>query len=84
MSLRMFVTLAALVLPASLMAQDAEPESPWSGKATLGYLATSGNTENSTLNTGCELGYRLNFGEALMKDGICRAVNGLDESRQRG
>ncbi len=58
MKLRTFVMLAALAAPASLMAQDAEPESPWSGKATLGYLATSGNTENSTLNTGVELGYK--------------------------
>lgn len=30
--------------------------------------------------TGCRLGYLLNFGEALMKDGITRAVNGLTES----
>jgi GxxExxY protein len=27
--------------------------------------------------TNCKLGYLLNFGEALMKDGITRAVNGL-------
>jgi hypothetical protein len=26
-----------------------------------------------------KLGYLLNFGEALMRDGITRAVNGLDE-----
>jgi GxxExxY protein len=26
-----------------------------------------------------KLGYLLNFGEALMKDGITRAVNGLEE-----
>ena len=58
MNLRTFVMIAALAAPASLVAQDAEPESPWSGKATLGYLATSGNTENSTLNTGVELGYK--------------------------
>lgn len=57
MKLRTFVALAALIAPASVVAQDAEPETPWSGKATLGYLATSGNTENSTLNTGFELGY---------------------------
>jgi len=58
MILRMFVMVAALVVPVSLMAQDAqEPERPWSGKATLGYLATSGNTENSTLNTAFEVGY---------------------------
>ncbi len=29
--------------------------------------------------TGCKLGYLLNFGEALMKDGITRAVNKLEE-----
>ena len=27
--------------------------------------------------SGCQLGYLLNFGEALMKDGITRCVNGL-------
>ena len=56
MKLRTFVIAAALFAPFSLMAQDA-PESPWSGKATLGYLATSGNTENTTLNSGFEVGY---------------------------
>ncbi len=29
--------------------------------------------------SGRKLGYLLNFGEALMKDGITRAVNGLEE-----
>ena len=29
--------------------------------------------------SGCKLGFLLNFGEALMKDGITRAVNGLVE-----
>jgi len=29
--------------------------------------------------TGCKLGYLLNFGEPLMKDGITRAVNHLEE-----
>ncbi len=29
--------------------------------------------------SGCKLGYLLNFGEAMMKNGITRAVNGLDE-----
>ena len=28
---------------------------------------------------GCKLGYLLNFGEPLMKDGITRCVNGLEE-----
>lgn len=56
MKLRLIIAAAALIAPFSLMAQDA-PESPWAGKATLGYLATSGNTESSTLNTGFEVGY---------------------------
>jgi hypothetical protein len=30
--------------------------------------------------TGIKLGYLLNFGAALMKDGIKRAVNNLDEN----
>ena len=31
--------------------------------------------------TGCKLGFLLNFGEALMKRGVTRVVNGLkDES----
>lgn len=29
--------------------------------------------------TGCKLGYLLNFGEAVMKSGITRCVNGLKE-----
>jgi GxxExxY protein len=29
--------------------------------------------------TGCKLGYLLNFGEALMREGITRCVNGLEE-----
>jgi len=31
--------------------------------------------------TGMKLGYLLNFGEALMKNGITRTVNSLDEGR---
>ncbi|MBT8105294.1 MAG: DUF481 domain-containing protein, partial [Woeseiaceae bacterium] len=60
MNLRTLIMAATLAAPYSSLAQDApEPESPWSGKATLGYLATSGNTENSTLNSGFALGYKV-------------------------
>ena len=34
-----------------------EEEGPWSGKASLGYLATSGNTENTSLNSAFEIAY---------------------------
>lgn len=38
-------------------------------------------TENKIVKlTGLKLGYLLNFGEALLKDGIVRAVNGLEEN----
>ncbi len=57
MKFRLALVVTALALPFSSPAQE-EEEGPWSGKATLGYLATSGNTENSTLNTGFELGYK--------------------------
>ena len=58
MNLRTLIMATMLAVPFTSLAQDApEPESPWSGKATLGYLATSGNTENSTLNSGFSLGY---------------------------
>lgn len=57
----MFVRLALIAglaaAPVSVFAQDAEDESGWSGKAALGYLATSGNTENSTLNTNFAVGF---------------------------
>jgi putative salt-induced outer membrane protein len=49
--------LAMIVVPLSLFAQETEDEGPWGGKANLGYLATSGNTENSTLNSGFEISY---------------------------
>lgn len=61
MNIRLKVVGVALAtslfgLSQTAIAQDAE-EDNWSGKATLGYLATSGNTENSTLNTGVEVGF---------------------------
>ena len=33
----------------------AEEEGPWSGKFSLGYLATSGNTDTTTYNTAFEV-----------------------------
>jgi len=74
MKLRSLVMIAALAAPISLMAQaQEEPESPWSGKATLGYLATSGNTENSTLNTGFEVGYTAGKWEHLFDASAIKA-----------
>jgi putative salt-induced outer membrane protein len=58
MSVRVVAAAVAIVFAAPVMAAEEEaPASPWAGKASLGYLATSGNTENSNLNTAFEVGY---------------------------
>ncbi len=58
MNLKCAILAVALVSAAPLMAAEEEaPASPWAGKASLGYLATSGNTDNSNLNTAFEVGY---------------------------
>jgi putative salt-induced outer membrane protein len=78
MKMRTLIVVAALAAPLSSLAQDAkEPASPWSGKATLGYLATSGNTENSTLNSGFEVGYTVNKWAHLFS---AKAVNASDNN----
>jgi len=53
--------VALLLLPLSVSAHEEpaaeEDPGPWSGKVSFGYLATSGNTENSNLNGKFEVGY---------------------------
>jgi putative salt-induced outer membrane protein len=56
MFVRSLLALTMMTLAVPVMAED-EEESLWSGKATVGYLATSGNTDNANLNTGFELAY---------------------------
>lgn len=56
MNLRGVAIIALLVVAASNAAAE-EEESPWAGKAKLGYLATSGNTNNSNLNAGFAISY---------------------------
>jgi len=83
MNYRMALALAALIAPLSLNAQDAEEEkSPWAGKATLGYLATSGNTENSTLNTGFEVGYASGKWAHLLTAAAISASEGEDNTAE--
>jgi len=53
------ITLLVLAAPA-LAAEEEEDKSPWAGKAVLGYLATSGNTDNSNLNSAFEISYTRN------------------------
>jgi len=75
MKFRLALAVVALITPFSLMAQE-EAEGPWSGNATLGYLATSGNTENSTLNTGFELGYKIGKWQHIA---TLKAINSSEE-----
>ena len=75
MKFRLALAVVALITPSSLMAQE-EAEGPWSGNATLGYLATSGNTENSTLNTGFELGYKIGKWQHIA---TLKAINSSEE-----
>jgi putative salt-induced outer membrane protein len=59
----MFLRAACLFIGLGLVngsaAQTAEPEEtgPWFGHVKFGYLATSGNTENSNMNSSFQLGY---------------------------
>lgn len=75
---RNVLLITSLLLAAPLMAaEEEEQESPWAGKATLGYLATSGNTENTNLNSGLELGYTAgNWVHSL----VLKAINATEES----
>jgi len=57
MKFQITALLACSLMPFAVVAEDAEEAGPWAGKATLGYLATSGNTENSTLNTAFEVSF---------------------------
>jgi putative salt-induced outer membrane protein len=41
-------------------AAAAEPEGPWSGKASLGYLSTSGNTDTTSMKSAFEVAYEVN------------------------
>lgn len=56
-----FVLVAIIVLPFTSFAHEEPAEEeytgPWSGKVSFGYLATSGNTDNSNLNGNFEVGY---------------------------
>jgi putative salt-induced outer membrane protein len=66
MNWRKVFILSLLVFATPLLAQEeeaAEEESPWSGSVKLGYLATTGNTENSSLNSGFTINYKLELWE---------------------
>lgn len=55
----LFVAVATVLAApvAFAQAETEEEEGPWSGNVSFGYLATSGNTENSNMNGSFEVGY---------------------------
>ena len=59
MNWRNILILGLLTAGAPLYAQEEEAaeESPWSGNVKFGYIATSGNTESESMNSGFELNY---------------------------
>lgn len=67
MNLRSVWMVGLLVLAMPIFAAEEEEQSPWAGKATLGYLATSGNTESSSLNSAFEISYTTGDWKHLFK-----------------
>ena len=72
------VAVAALILSSAAFSQEAaeEEEGPWSGNVSLGYLATSGNTETTSYNTSFQVGYTQNDWEHQ----LAGSSTGSDES----
>ncbi len=58
MAIHHFMIVALLTVATPLLAAEDEEDGPWAGKVTLGFLATSGNTENSTQNSSFEISYK--------------------------
>jgi GxxExxY protein len=69
--------------------EDAFRADLWIGEKVILELKSVGNINNAHRKqlqtylklTNMKLGYIFNFGGALMKDGIIRAVNGLEDNR---
>jgi putative salt-induced outer membrane protein len=76
MNLRSVVVCALLFAAPFVAAQEEEAASPWAGKATLGYLATSGNTDNSTMNSSFEISYTSGDWKHLFG---ARAINSTED-----
>lgn len=62
---RLLTVLALLAFAAPLVAEEeeSEDEGPWSGNIKFGYLATSGNTESQSMNSGFEVLYKAGLWE---------------------
>lgn len=74
---RTVFAVALIVFVAPSFAAEEEESGPWSGKVYLGYLATSGNTETSSLNTGFEVGYTAGKWQHLLD---AQAINSTENN----
>jgi putative salt-induced outer membrane protein len=75
MNLRRVTIIGLLVLATPLYAaeeEEKEEKSPWSGSVAFGYLATTGNTESSSLNAGVNVAYTL---ELWLHEASAAAIN---------
>jgi len=73
------IVVVVLLMSGVVFAQAAAPaeeESPWSGALSLGYLATSGNTETTSYNTKFGIGYETD----KWAHGFNASANGADET----
>jgi len=60
MYLRCLCAIAILALTTLAWSEEGEEQDgPWAGKVVFGYLATSGNTDNSSLNAAFEVSYKV-------------------------
>lgn len=76
----LIVLVAMALLPLSSIAHEEpaaeEDTGPWSGSVSFGYLATSGNTENSNLNGNFEVGYASGKWDHLLRAYAINASEG--------
>lgn len=68
--------IPAVAYPQAGAAGAPEEAGPWAGKASLGYLATSGNTNTTSYNTAFDVSYAIN----KWTHSFAAAANGADES----
>jgi putative salt-induced outer membrane protein len=86
------LALLALTAPNAALAQQDEERDPLSGRATLGFLATSGNTESTNANARLRLAFVPNawshewdlsaIGATRDKETTAEAYNGLYVARR--
>ena len=84
MNLRSVAIIGLLVFATPLLAAEeetGEEETPWSGNVKLGYLATSGNTESSSLNAGFKITYAL---ELWQHEATASAISSTESDETTG